>query len=621
MAVAAQSLSAFNHNYASGQTHTALAPSEIRLIRIPPFTSGPLKIFFTHVPISKTPPYIALSYTWGSTKQKVSIEVNGNIFHVTRSLYEALRKLQSRDHEVVCWADALSINQVDRNEVSSQIQMMGSIYSFATSVAMWLGPASRDSDVALELIDKLAKHDAARNDGVVRGLITSTKNHEGFRAIISLFEREYWRRLWVVQEVIKAKTITVHCGPATIPWKSFLGASNVFHRYQDLINGRYSSWQASNDGQNFVSSEDRISFAQVLLTLGPATFEHIPRLPTRGGKVSPEKSAQLLLNMLCVCRTKFASDARDKVYGLLGLLPDHVQADIIPDYDLSVKDLFCKTADYIITTSRRLDVICAAMHYPVPINSMGLPSWVPDWSNSTPTKPIDWPIGRFTAGGSSLKDVAIIDETLLRTAAVYLDKVQNRGTPLTSMSTVHDVIMAFLHWFSLLQARAKTSTKEQFEKMEDDFCRILVLDNAHPYFPEPHMWRHATYHIFASLAADLIPEMPLHPRLVPYSHQGAVDLVELDRNYLVQELFVPRITGRSFFITERGLMGMGSGYLATGDLVTVPYGCSTPVLLRTQGNDGQYRLVGDAYVEDFMYGRAVDECHKGRARANRYDIV
>lgn len=59
-------------------------------------------------------------------------------------------------------------------------------------------------------------------------------------------------------------------------------------------------------------------------------------------------------------------------------------------------------------------------------------------------------------------------------------------------------------------------------------------------------------------------------------------------------------------------MGMGSGYMTTDDLIVVPFGCSTPVILRPEGRRNEYRYIGDIYVDGYMHGEAVGELEEGK---------
>ena len=71
---------------------------------------------------------------------------------------------------------------------------------------------------------------------------------------------------------------------------------------------------------------------------------------------------------------------------------------------------------------------------------------------------------------------------------------------------------------------------------------------------------------------------------------------------------------------KQNLMGMGSGFMEVGDLVVVPFGCSTPILLRKQGTKKEYRFVGDIYVHGYMNGRAVEEWETRHTKSDIFVI-
>lgn len=54
-------------------------------------------------------------------------------------------------------------------------------------------------------------------------------------------------------------------------------------------------------------------------------------------------------------------------------------------------------------------------------------------------------------------------------------------------------------------------------------------------------------------------------------------------------------------------MGLGTGFMTAGDIVVVPLGCSTPIILRPEGRNGEYRFVGDVYIHTYMHGKAIEE--------------
>lgn len=62
-------------------------------------------------------------------------------FMITDSLYLALRRLRSISDSRFLWIDQICIDQRSTAERSEQVSIMRDIYSGATLVNAWLGPA------------------------------------------------------------------------------------------------------------------------------------------------------------------------------------------------------------------------------------------------------------------------------------------------------------------------------------------------------------------------------------------------------------------------------------------------------------------------------------------------
>lgn len=65
-----------------------------------------------------------------------------------------------------------------------------------------------------------------------------------------------------------------------------------------------------------------------------------------------------------------------------------------------------------------------------------------------------------------------------------------------------------------------------------------------------------------------------------------------------------RLSGRCFFTTANGMVGLGPANLQPGDMVAIIFGCSLPLVLRETYQ--QFRLVGPAYVHGIMHGEYID---------------
>lgn len=133
-------------------------------------------------PLPQSPPYEALSYTWGSSENKRTIKLNGKPFQVTQNLYVALKHLRERTillhnepktfphTERMLWIDAICINQDDLDERNFQVRLMWHIYSVASQVTVWLGEEADDSDVAMEMIRLLDKNYEVRMNNILEEL-------------------------------------------------------------------------------------------------------------------------------------------------------------------------------------------------------------------------------------------------------------------------------------------------------------------------------------------------------------------------------------------------------------------------------------------------------------------
>jgi hypothetical protein len=65
---------------------------------------------------------------------------NGEATAIRLELARALRRLRFPNSTRILWIDAICINQDDKEERSYQVPLMGSIYSLARRVVVWLGP-------------------------------------------------------------------------------------------------------------------------------------------------------------------------------------------------------------------------------------------------------------------------------------------------------------------------------------------------------------------------------------------------------------------------------------------------------------------------------------------------
>jgi hypothetical protein len=100
---------------------------------------------------------------------------------------------------------------------------MGSIYSLASQVIVWLGP-NELVDVHLEQIEFLAQYvkDVPENQSewVLLKPPFPTRDHAFWKAVESMLFSRWFRRLWIVQELCLGREINVMCGRCFVLWRS-----------------------------------------------------------------------------------------------------------------------------------------------------------------------------------------------------------------------------------------------------------------------------------------------------------------------------------------------------------------------------------------------------------------
>lgn len=98
------------------------------------------------------------------------------------------------------WTDLLCIDQAYHSELNEQIARMGEIYSRAEHVISWLGECPRGVAAldTMAFLDENSQHRISEMLGAAAIRIRD--------ALQRLLQDEiYWRRIWVLQEVVCAK--------------------------------------------------------------------------------------------------------------------------------------------------------------------------------------------------------------------------------------------------------------------------------------------------------------------------------------------------------------------------------------------------------------------------------
>ncbi|KAF3061497.1 Heterokaryon incompatibility protein 6, OR allele [Daldinia childiae] len=324
-------------SHSDGNLYPSLAQKyDIRLLKLSALSSHDyLHGYLDVADLTNPHSFEALSYCWaGETNnndkaKSIFIGTFWDIVPITRNCDSALRLLLSKGH-LNLWVDSICINQENPYERSHQVSIMRDIYSKASQVLVYMGPAADDSDDAMVALNMLSQ-------AVEPDLSSSQK-----LGLEHIFKRRYFSRVWVIQEIIMARKVTLYCGDKSISWTSFSDLQ-VPYRYIHNV-----PWLLEYSKGN----NKRMSDLDDLLRLLDATSS---------------------------CQ---ASDPRDNVFAMLGLLRNSISEGLGPDYLLSKEEVYIGIASYLILRHGKTEIL----FYPKQHPPSSLPTWVPDWSIYRPAK-------------------------------------------------------------------------------------------------------------------------------------------------------------------------------------------------------------------------------------------
>lgn len=282
----------FSHKPLTYDQHHGVRPEirEIRLLRCVWDADTPpgLRFELKHFNVSSAlPAYDALSYTWGPDLPTHLISINGGRFEVRENLYHFLIEYASWPAgNTWLWVDQLCIDQKSLEERNHQISLMAGIYTNAEKVLIWLGSGFHESDAWSDSIQAFENHFSKHT----RGFKQVTRGESEFDEHAWFSLHHYWTRLWVIQEILLAKSLVVIWGSKHVDWNTITRHLPYLDEATCLNRIRFARDKRKADGSYGLSWEEA-------LELGSASD---------------------------------CEETRDKVYGLLGLVAS--EQLIMPDY-------------------------------------------------------------------------------------------------------------------------------------------------------------------------------------------------------------------------------------------------------------------------------------------------
>jgi hypothetical protein len=567
-----------------------------------------LQCHLTAVRLADDPRYEALSYYWGSKEMVQELRCDESaVIHITQNCADALYQLRGEAEDRVLWIDAISINQDDttkNDEKAEQIRIMDQIYKLAWRVVVWLGVADDLTKLAFTRAQHLAKIEMDEVQETWRnGRATIAPFDKAWNSFDRLFSRHWFTRIWVIQEVCLNEQVDVQCGEHKITWDELDCAVDLAHVADHL--------PAHN--ALFAFRRDFIS--------GPRS-----------------KIADLVVRF----QGQQATDFRDKIFALRGLLDSGDMLDVGIDYGINKSELYKSWVCACLNKTSSLDLIGSvdtSLRQTLPKGHTDyLPSWVPDLAQKRTCLSLAYHqlfsshARHYAASRNSYRcqfTKDSIDKGVLDTNGHLVSRVAKLSLPAgganikprkflpLKQSSINDWLneaRTKLFWQLDWERISKVREGGMYyngETLEDAYWQTLCAgcsDND----------REEVKQEFQKFDKDMQSLSFLH-RLGASSSRSVVDFLVLSlfvRRYILPIPkskgwpFTERMSfaqGRRTGVLHNGFIGLFPSQSRVDDEVWILDGGKVPYLIRHDEVCNTWSLVGETYVHGIMQGEASDD--------------
>lgn len=632
----------------------------IRLLELLPAEDNTVDVSCHLMTVALSPlvPYTALSYRWEhSPGPREVILINGKPKEIGKNLASALRHIRadlsrtSSPLSPLIWADAVCINQKDEEEKSSQVQLMGAIYSHASTVVSWLGvdeagkmtaavTAINDiQQVAMSVPNWLEDlHWMQDHPSLLRVVKGPDTPNTVWNSLKIFFSEPYWLRVWVLHEMVLARNLWVMVGDRLFDYQSVSNFAKLLRNFHP----------ESRLGEEVLPYEILylLRSPEWIPTVSHTVVHNFYRNWHAPEEVSDAEKLEAILSTW----TYQATDPRDKVFALQGLLQNFVS----PDYTKSVVEVFSTFMSKYIANLADLYVIrfSGAAICPPEIGVPGLSSWVPDLQaislqNSWQAFPAQvscadhgmdtlLPFQAQVIDGKYLRVNALLSGEILDTEPIVNSETNNLGRiyrkllaekshieSRTNVPYLQAILRAILS-DEFLQTASSRDIAISALAQRQFLATLYFIEGLTSNAPIPTTLRStaeslgiASGNHLPTLLQTVFPDEAMHEC---WNYERAVVLGTLNQAHLLKPHLTRSMEERHhLFHTSSGYIGCSRDGVQAGDVIGVIQGCPSPVLLRRKGT--RYVHLGTCLVLGLMNGEAATRVASGSLEIAEIEIA
>ncbi|KAF4948552.1 hypothetical protein FGADI_9547 [Fusarium gaditjirri] len=638
---------------------------EIRVLRFSCAAAGrvdngePISLELQHVSLNDNVSYAAVSYTWGITTNPVEIKVNGCQFEITQNLHEALRQFRRDGIESWLWIDAICIEQSNDLEKSWQIMQMRETFSHAKIVYLWLGTGTIESDVTMDFISRVGPRaqscDVTNlwNKMEIRREIesyikqqprpqetdgdTASESKLGpffcdllnehallapsplITGISNILQRDYWHRIWIIQEVALAKEALVVVGTKTVALEVFDATfTAIWYCMRSGLRRMHPEWYDFCKSLSIILYEIKSLYIR----------HHLRQIPA----AQPVRLVDVLWETgAAPGRPHYsATDPRDILFGLLGILTEEQALGIRVDYTKSVAEVFTVLTRAMMSSEDE-DHAPFDLDFCNPGQPTGyLPTWVPDWCKIGMWGVRTYRINHFgmykATGRLSRQGRALTvkgDTNVLHRLGCQVDEITSvMHPPEWVQTTPYDPseLEDPDNWFRSIATFAGLGSESG--PGEDYIWRTITHKTPPKLTRIPPQQRTSIIEGTCTLRRKIMRLQDVDARSltdeeIEFIHHGPLYNNFGSNSGVLNDQQVAQFAtswreslsrgnrNRTLFKTSKGMLGLGHVGIEVGDIVSLIWGVRSPIVLR-QRCDGGFYFCGDAYVDGIMQGEYLE---------------
>lgn len=568
-----------------------------------------LRGLICHMRFDNAGAFRALSYVWGPEqprhKRRILVTPQG-VLRIKSTLGAALQRLRRKTKELVLWIDAICINQEDEDEKVKQISLLPQIFQRAICTLAVVATDDKNEQTVRTLL-QIAAVQAYGSDvskwpkelGFSRTTETWMRtglpehNSAFWVDVEYLFQRPWFRRAWIVQEAIAARTVTIICGKWTFDW-------NVLHSTMEVVDRKLGTTSLANAWRPFM-----------VLTEHREWEARSHRWP--------------LLDLLETFRYAEAGMQRDRVFSLLGLAIDADHPLFEPDYKSPLYRIVRRFAQAFIERDGGMRLLClAGLGHAggdeAQLRASDFPSRVPDWTRETVNP---WPLSSATGRGVTFSASGKLkvgmryepDNDVLHVASIVCERIASVSrfcNEPSQRSRYFQELDAMIEACELIDSDRRQELKETVPvagAIYPDTGVSSLISVSESYMAYRKVLRKDDLRTKSMRGSGRRGKKETTPGLNSLRlEEEHVTSGFREKSKTYAALLDAYIIGWKFVMTASGRCGIAPNGVLPGDIVAIVSGGNVPFILREglAPARGTLFLVSECYIDGLMFGEAVE---------------